>query len=157
MQLLKRGAMTAPAGHQAKAFLNRARGLLRMELEAPTRKNLHINFLAGLNAQVCQKLLAQGQLPLLVTVRLVVVNTLARSAAEEVAALAVWRGDAEGAQLGSSGRSAIFLKQRDHISNSLCVALGGVELVPELVPELDKIALSLALISSSCLISCSIA
>ena len=64
MQLLKRGAMTAPAGQQAKAFLNRASGLLRMELEAPTWKNLHINFLAGLNTQVCQKLLAQGQLAL---------------------------------------------------------------------------------------------
>ena len=64
MQLLKRGAMTASAGQQAKALLNRARGLLRMELEAPTRKNLHINFLAGLNAQVCQKVLAQGQLAL---------------------------------------------------------------------------------------------
>jgi hypothetical protein len=63
MQLLKRGAITAPAGQQAKALLNRARGLLRMELE-PTRKNLHINFLAGLNAQVCQKVLAQGQLAL---------------------------------------------------------------------------------------------
>ncbi len=64
MQLLKRGAMTAPASQQAKALLNRARGLLRMELEAPTWKNLHINFLAGLNAQVCQELLALRQLAL---------------------------------------------------------------------------------------------
>ena len=39
----------------------------------------------------------------------------------------------------------VFLQQRDHISDSPGVAFGGVELVP----ELDKIALSLLLSSSS--------
>ena len=54
--------MTAPAGQQAKALLNRSRGLRRMELKAPTRKNFHIKPLAWLNAQMGQEILAQGQL-----------------------------------------------------------------------------------------------
>ena len=57
------------------------------------------------------------------------------------------------AGMGGSSHSPILLQQCNHISHSPGIEGGGVELVP----ELDKIALGLALISSSCLISCSIA
>ena len=50
-----------------------------------------------------------------------------------------------------SSHFPVFLQERNHISDSPGIDGGGIELVS----ELDKIALSLALISSSCLISCS--
>ena len=47
--------------------------------------------------------------------------------------------------MGASSHSPVLLKQRDQISDSPGIAFGGVELVP----ELNKIALSLLLSSSS--------
>ena len=46
---------------------------------------------------------------------------------------------------GRSSKPAVFLKQGNHISNSLGVGFDGLELVA----ELDEIALSLALSSAS--------
>ena len=55
--------------------------------------------------------------------------------------------------MGASSHSPVLLKQRDQISDSPGIAFGGVELVP----ELNKIALSLLLSSASRCSRCSIA
>jgi hypothetical protein len=54
--------MAGPTCQQTKAVVNGAGGLLSVELEPPTREHLHVQALTRLDAQMSQKLLAQGHL-----------------------------------------------------------------------------------------------
>ena len=54
--------MAGPTCQQTKAVVNGAGGLLSVELYPPTREHLNVQALARLDAQMSQKLLAQGHL-----------------------------------------------------------------------------------------------
>jgi hypothetical protein len=56
--------MAAAISQESNEAPDRAGGVLRMELQAPTREHLHINALARLDAEMGQKLLPQGHLAL---------------------------------------------------------------------------------------------
>ena len=56
--------MAATPCQQSDEAVDRAGGLLGMELQPPTGQYLHIKSLAGLYAEMGQELLAQGHLAL---------------------------------------------------------------------------------------------